>query len=163
MARGTRFLDRLVCDGERKIVFQSESYGAREYSRRTSTIFVLLIGQLREVSMVRRVHAIAAGLAMTTHSALAEAQPDTRLVGLWSANSFFLELNVDGTFFAAEQTPEDDLFGTYGVRDSAITFTFTKDGKSVSSRKSIYSEGGNPNRMELVDEFGNSLRYYRVR
>lgn len=102
-------------------------------------------------------------LALIIHSALAGAQPDTSLMGLRSVNNLFLELNVDDTFFSAEQSPEDDLFGTYSVSDSAITFTFTIDDRSVSSRKSIYTGNGIPNRIELVDKLGNSLRSARVR
>lgn len=106
---------------------------------------------------------VVAAFAVASGQPFAEPKPADRVLGLWQSNNSYLELNIDGTFFSAEHSPQDDLFGTYVLDDNVVRFTYNSGETVRITEKIVHFSPTQENSMQLVDTDARAISYRKLR
>lgn len=107
--------------------------------------------------------ALGAAFGATALTVIADRGQDERVLGLWQSNGTYLELNIDGTFFSAQHSAQDDLFGTYAVDGNIVRFTYSLGNTVLTAEKTVLFAPAEGSSMQLVDTQEQSITYQKLR
>lgn len=99
----------------------------------------------------------------TNNALLAADRHTERVLGLWQSGQTYLELNLDGTFFRAEDNERDDVFGTFVVQGDKVRFSYGVGDEVLITQRTFALPSHDANQMQLIDEQQQVMVYRRVR
>lgn len=104
-----------------------------------------------------------AAFVLTSGGLLAADPHAERVLGLWQSGPSYLELNLDGTFFRAEDNEREDVFGTFVVRGDGLRFSYGVGDDVLVTHRKLAFPTRDSNQMQLIDEQQQVIVYRKVR